>query len=86
MTENVFCESCGMPMKTPADFGGGRTDNHYCVYCTDAEGTLKPYETVLANMKNFAIRTMGVAEAEALKMAQEGMAKLPAWKNIPVQE
>ena len=48
---------------------------------TDAEGKLKPYEVVLENMKNFAIRSMGVSEAEALKMAQEGMAKQPAWQN-----
>jgi hypothetical protein len=86
MSDEKFCESCGMPMKAPADFGGGRTNNAYCVYCTDAEGTLKPYDVVLENMKNFAIRAMGVAETEALKMAQEGMAKLPAWKNIPIQE
>jgi hypothetical protein len=82
MSEDKFCQSCGMPMRNQQDFGGGLLDNPYCVYCTDAEGKLKPYEVVLENMKNFAIRTMGVSEAEALKIAQEGMAKQPAWQNI----
>ncbi|MFZ6026275.1 MAG: zinc ribbon domain-containing protein [Chloroflexota bacterium] len=86
MNEEKFCESCGMPMKAPADFGAGRPDNPYCVHCTDAEGALKPYAVVLENMKNFAVQTMGVAEMEALKMAREGMAGLPAWKDVPVQE
>jgi hypothetical protein len=71
-----------MPMRNQQDFGGGLLDNTYCVHCTDAEGNLKPYEVVLENMKNFAIRSMGVSEAEALKMAQEGMAKQPAWQNV----
>jgi hypothetical protein len=75
-----------MPMRAKQDFGGGQPDNAYCIHCTDAEGTLKPYEVVLENMKNFALRSMGVSEAEALKMAQEGMSKQPAWQNVKVQE
>ena len=82
MSEEKFCQSCGMPMRNQEDFGGGQLDNTYCVHCTDAEGNLKPYEVVLQNMKNFAVRSMGVSEGEALKMAQEGMAKQPAWQNI----
>jgi len=68
-------------MRIAEDFGGGRIDNKYCVHCTDSEGALKPYQEVLENMKAFAIKTMGISELEANKMAQEGMAKLPAWKN-----
>ncbi len=82
MSDGKSCESCGMPMRHEADFGAGRLDNKYCVHCTDAEGNLKPYEEVLENMKLFVIKNMGVSETEALKMAQEGMAKLPAWQNI----
>jgi len=57
-------------------------DNKYCVHCTDVKGNLKPYEAVLENLQAFAIRNMGVSETEALKMAQEGMSKLPAWEKI----
>jgi len=82
MSEEKFCQSCGMPMRNQEDFGGGQLGNAYCVHCADAKGNLKPYDVVLENMKNFAVRSMGVSETEALKMAQEGMAKQPAWQNI----
>lgn len=82
MSEPTFCQSCGMPMREPQDFGGGRQDNLYCVHCSDEQGTLKPYEVVLEGMKDFAMRSMGVSEAEALQMAREGMARLPAWQNV----
>ena len=81
MSDPKSYESRGMPMRTKEQFGGGRPDNKYSVYCTDAAGTLKPYDVVLENMKNFVIRTMGVSEQEALMTAQEGMSKLPAWKD-----
>ncbi len=82
MPEDKMCESCGMPMRSAEDFGGGRTDNLYCVHCTDEAGELKPYEVVLAGMQAFARQTMGVSEEEALKFAREGMAKMPAWQNV----
>jgi hypothetical protein len=81
MEEYTLCESCGMPMKSAEDYGGGQQDNVYCVYCTDEAGHLKPYEEVLENMKGFAVKTMGISDHEALQMAKEGMAKLPAWKD-----
>ncbi len=82
MTDQKSCESCGMPLRSKEDFGGGRLDNKYCVHCTDSEGNLKAYQEVRENMKNFAIRNMGISETEALKMAEEGMSKLPAWQKV----
>ena len=82
MSEMKRCESCGMPLRSKEDFGGGREDNAYCVHCTDAEGNLKPFEVVFEGMKRFTMQSVGVSEAEAIKMAKEGMAKMPAWKDI----
>ncbi len=82
MNEMKSCESCGMPLRNKEDFGGGREDNVYCVHCTDTDGNLKPFEVVFEGMKQFALQSMGVSETEAVKMAKEGMAKLPAWKHI----
>jgi hypothetical protein len=79
MSEEKFCESCGMPLRQPKDFGGGKPDNKYCVHCTDEDGGLKPFEVVFAGMQQFAIMNMGVSEEEALKIAKETMAKMPAW-------
>ncbi len=81
MHEDQICESCGMPMRKVEDFGGGNPDNHYCVYCTDAAGTLKPYAVILENLKNFTLKNLGVSESEALRIAQEGLAGMPAWKG-----
>jgi len=64
------------------DFGSGRLDNKYCLHCTENEGNLKACDEVLENMKAFAVKTIGVSEVEALKMAQERMSKLPAWQDI----
>jgi hypothetical protein len=82
MSDPKLCESCGMPMRETSDYGGGRMDNRYCVHCTDQTGALKPYDEVLAGMQAFAVKMMGVSGDEALKMAREGMAKMPAWQNI----
>ena len=81
MSEQKYCESCGMPLRSKKDYGGGKSSNKYCVYCCDAEGNLKSYKEVLEGMKNFMMKNMGVTEEQALKTAKEGMAKLPAWQE-----
>ncbi|MEW5814908.1 MAG: zinc ribbon domain-containing protein [Spirochaetota bacterium] len=75
------CESCGMPMRKKGEFGGGRTDNKYCVYCTDKKGNLKTYPDVLEGLKNFIISRMGIREDEALNIARENLSKMPAWQH-----
>ena len=76
-----MCESCGMPMRKHEEFGGGNTDNKYCVHCTDDQGSLKPFDVAFEGMKMFAKQTMGVSEEEAEKNAREMMAKMPAWAD-----
>ena len=41
-----------MPMSEPDQRGGMIADNPNCVYCTDEQGKLKPYEAVLGGMPN----------------------------------
>ncbi len=81
MSGQKSCGSCGMPMRSTADFGGGDIGNKYCVKCADESGRLKSYDEVLASMSDFVIRTMGVSAQEASKMAKENMAKMPAWSG-----
>lgn len=81
MTDGTFCESCGMPLRSEKDYGGGDTTNKYCVHCTDEKGILKPYDQVLEGMVVFAVKMMGSSEEEARKAAVENMAKMPAWKD-----
>ncbi len=82
------CQSCGMPMDKPEDHGGGRPDNLYCKYCTDAQGNLLPRETVKQNMIQFYTQKMGKTPDEAAIEVDKIMATMPAWQTgtMPVGE
>lgn len=69
-------------MENKEEFGGSDMNNKYCVYCCDESGMLKPYEDVLKGMIYFAKKSMGISEEEAIKVAKENMAKLPAWSDF----
>jgi hypothetical protein len=77
-----ICESCGMPMESPEMFGGGRTDNRYCVYCTDEKGDLKPFDLKLEEMTRFTMTRMGMDETRARQVSREQMLKQPAWAHL----
>jgi hypothetical protein len=77
------CQSCGMPMDQPVDHGGGRLDNPYCKYCTDAQGNLLPRGTVRQNMIQFYIQKMGKTPDEAVIEVDKIMATMPAWGGMP---
>ena len=60
-----ICDSCGMPMTTREDFGGGDEKNLYCVHCTDSEGNLKTFEEVLEGLTYFVMDMMNEFEENA---------------------
>lgn len=76
------CESCGRPMMSSSDRGGGRADNPYCRHCTDARGALKSYSEVLETLvvRDF-MGTNGMARAQAEVAARNAMMYMPAWKG-----
>lgn len=76
----INCQSCGMPMNAPTDFGGGKTDNLYCRYCTDATGNLLPKEVVRQNMIQFYTQTVGKTPEEATVEVDKIMGTMTAWK------
>jgi AcrR family transcriptional regulator len=79
--EEKICQSCGMPMSRPEDFGGGDVTNIYCVHCTDAQGVLKPYEVKLEEMAQFIASRSGATIEAARVTAAENMARMPAWST-----
>ena len=81
MIKHKTCESCGMPMGKPEDFGGKNPKNRYCVYCSNPEGTLKSHDEILNGMVAFIMKTQGLANEDALKKAKEHMTKMPAWRQ-----
>lgn len=69
-------------MRKPGDFGGKDPDNKYCRYCTNDSGQLKGYEDVLKGLTDFIVQMQGIEREQAEKAAREGLAKMPAWKNV----
>ena len=75
------CMSCGMPMTKPEDFGGGNPENLYCVYCSNADGSLKSYKEVLEGMTNFMMTSQKMDRKTAVSAAKERMSGMPAWSG-----
>ena len=84
--ENQICQSCGMPMAKPEDFGtnaDGSKSEEYCRYCfqsgkfTDEGITLE--EKIRKNIE--IAKQMGMPEAEAEKLAKDVLPNLGRWKK-----
>jgi len=73
-----ICQSCGMPMMKPEDFG----NEEYCCHCfKDGKFTLPDItlEQMIERLIPFASQ-MGMTEDEARNMAHENLPKLKRWK------
>jgi uncharacterized glyoxalase superfamily protein PhnB len=79
MTAN--CQSCGMPMTSPENFGGGNPENEYRVHCCLPDGSLKSYEEVLDGMAGFMMQSRNMDRPAAVSAAKEYLAMMPAWSG-----
>ncbi len=77
----MICQSCGMPMQRLEDHGGGRLDIHYCKYCADAQGKLKPREQVRQGMIDLMVTARRKSIEDAEKFVDNFMKKMPAWRK-----
>ncbi len=83
------CLSCGMPMHTPQEHGGGDPANDWCVNCCHDDGSRKTREEVLEGWSQWLLsggcEAAGMPKAadtdEARRRAAEGMAKNSAWQE-----
>ena len=75
------CMSCGMPMTKSEDFGGGKPENLYCVYCSKPDGSLKSYKEVFEGMVNFMMMSQKMDRKTAEGAVKERMSKMPAWSG-----
>ncbi|MBN1176952.1 MAG: hypothetical protein JXA51_04655 [Dehalococcoidales bacterium] len=75
------CESCGMPMMNPEQYGGGNVANRYCVHCCNPDGRLKNYEEVLEGMVQMMMDSRGMDRAAAETAAGEYLSTMPAWSS-----
>jgi len=82
MTEKCpSCGSCGMPLDRPDDHACGDVRIPFCRYCTDAAGELRPYDEILRMNADHFVRSQGVHETAAQRMAAELLAGMPAWRD-----
>ncbi len=82
-----FCQSCGMPLLKPDDFGTtaeGWRQNDYCRYCF-AEGKFLQPDATLEQMLEFVAKPMavstGMSENEARAAAGEFLPYLARWRK-----
>ncbi len=83
MKENIFCQSCGMPMNMDPEKGGtekdGSKSKKFCSYCYIKGKFTSPEIDTAKKMQDFCIE----------KMQEKGMNKFVAWiftRGIPKLE
>jgi hypothetical protein len=81
VTVTTNCQSCGMPMTSPESYGGGNTENNYCVHCCHPDGSLKDYSDILEGMTGLMMKMRGLDRTAAERAAGEYLATMPAWSG-----
>jgi len=81
--QGSMCEACGMPMLSPEDHGAGDVNNPRCKYCTNPDGSNKPYEEVYEGVvQAYMVGTIPgsgrLSRGQAEKQAHY-IDSLPAW-------
>ena len=86
MMENLFCQSCGMPLNEEvfATNADGSQNQDYCKFCYDKGAFLQPDMTMQEMIDfcvPFLVKDMNISEAEAKGQLQEIMPKLKRWQQ-----
>ena len=85
-SKGPFCQSCGMPMLKPGDFGTENTgihSNEYCHYCY-ADGCFTTPRMTMADMLDVCVDAMarqGMPKAEARKLMIDVLPRLKRWSQ-----
>jgi hypothetical protein len=82
--ENMqFCQSCGMPLQNPEDFGtnaGGGKNEDYCVYCFK-EGAFTTDVTMEDMIEECIPFMTHMSPNEARALLQSQLPKLKRWQT-----
>lgn len=82
-----FCQSCGMPMGRPEDFGAnddGLKNNDYCHFCFKEGKFTEPNITLdkmINKVTDFLVQLRHMPEVEAGQLAQSFIPKLKRWRG-----
>ena len=83
MTGVTSCQSCGMPLGSPAEHAGADETNPYCSHCVTETGELQPFEERFERVTQWGIRKDGLDRRAAEQRAREYMRSMPAWRDHP---
>lgn len=81
-----FCQSCGMPLAKPEDFGTARSGlrvNDYCHFCY-VDGQFTNPDVTLAEMAEFCADVLarrGMAPDTARTLMADTLPMLKRWRN-----
>jgi hypothetical protein len=87
MSKGPFCQSCGMPLEKPEDFGtaaSGFRINDYCCWCY-AGGAFTEPDISMEQMIDKCVAIMNehgiMPEAQARSLMTQVMPELKRWKK-----
>jgi len=86
--QGPFCQSCGMPLERPEDFGMGSHGlriNDYCCYCYNNGAFTEPEITMqemIDKCIGFLVQQKTMPETEAKTMITEFIPTLKRWRRI----
>jgi hypothetical protein len=82
-----FCQSCGMPLNQPADFGtsaGGQRVNDYCQYCYENGRFTQPdltLEEMVARCTQLLVAQGATPEPAARALMADALPRLKRWRE-----
>jgi len=83
--EVKICQSCGMPMESPEDYGtdaDGGENKIYCQYCWQDGKFISDVDLAefIEMQVAIAVEKMGMEENEAREVAQTTLPELDRWR------
>jgi len=87
MPKEPFCQSCGMPMEIPEDFGTNADQSKnkdYCGFCFRNGRFIDPnitMEQMIDKVADILATNMKMPEAKAKGIADAVIPKLKRWQN-----
>jgi hypothetical protein len=76
-----YCNACGMPLNKKEDFALGDENSDFCLYCVNADGSVKPVEEIFEGGVQFFMSQIGNNRNMAEKITRKNMNQQPYWKN-----
>lgn len=75
------CEACGMPMTKKEDFSGGNENSDFCLYCVNADGSVKTCEEIFEGGVQFFMGQIGDDRQLAERATRKNMNMQSYWQG-----